>query len=73
MKRFVCLNACGLGELVMNLDLGLAAFGNVAAVYFERQHASSRVTLYLPWPDWTQSPCPAWEQGDLSCPSGFQT
>ena len=55
----------------MNLDLGLAAFGNEAAVYFERQHASSRVTLYLPWPDWTQSPCPAWEQGDLSCPSGF--
>lgn len=40
MKRFVCLNACGLGELVVNLDVGLAAFGNEAAVYFERQHAS---------------------------------
>lgn len=24
----------------VNLDVGLAAFGNEAAVYFERQHAS---------------------------------
>ena len=54
MKRFVCLNACGLGELVTNLDLGLAAFGNEAAVHFERQRASSRVTLHLPWLDWTR-------------------